>query len=573
MSDDNVLKSRTFAADRRTWLVTIVGAVALWVGTTMWLSRRLEIAPRRPASDDDGRFIALVFDRVAAIPDGGNLDRVRLRDELRAIAAAGWQPVTLAELRDAYRGDAKLPARPVLITFDEGYLATYEAADPVLRELRWPAVMFLRTERQEARDVSYLLWDRLRRMVATGLWEVGSGDPAPDPPEGAGEFPARPPGHALIAERLGRTPVPAWAPRGADPLNALGNTPSAPGVPWLGFADDVTGANDTAGSPFRIARLRVRPDWSRDELLRRMSLALEPPGAENGWVAGEGAVTVDGTSIVLSGRPRAEIWLPATRWADSWVLDAHVRPGAGEFWIAQPGDAPGREWRFGVVGGRAYLQDRAPGRPPYVIASADSGVPAGGRHAVHIVKRGRGVWIVWNGRPLRPTPIPLPSRWNGKTGIIAFQSGGVASLTIDDLKLVPFPYAVRTVASSPRAEDVALLARDAPEVAALSPPWATIGGTTVAETDFDRDLFSILGGRFAFDIMPTIEVRGDGAPAGSAAAWLASLPERLAAGGYQGVRLDLRDTGTATQPAWTATARDLDMALRRSGRRLVLVTR
>jgi hypothetical protein len=304
-----------------------------------------------------------------------------------------------------------------------------------------------------------------------------------------------------------------------------------------------------------------------------MSVALDPPGAQNGWIAGEGAATVDGTSIVLTGRPRAEIWLPATRWADSWVLDAHVRPGAGEFWITQPGDAPGREWRFGVVGGVAYLQDRVPGRPPYVIASARSGLPPGGRHTVHVVKRGRGVWIVWNGRPLRPAPIPLPSRWNGRIGIVAFQPGGVASLTIEDVRLAPFPYAVRTVASSPKAEDVVLLARDAPEVAALSPPWATIGGTTVSETDFDRDLFSILGGRFAFDIVPTIQVRGDGVPAGSAAAWVTRLPERLAADGYQGVRLDLRHTGAAAQPEWTAAVRDLDSALRRSGLRLVLVSR
>ena len=78
----------------------------------------------------------------------------------------------------------------MLVSFDEGYLATYESADPVLRELRWPAVMFLRTDRQENRDVSFLFWDRLRRMSQSGLWEIASGDPAKqDARDPAGRLP------------------------------------------------------------------------------------------------------------------------------------------------------------------------------------------------------------------------------------------------------------------------------------------------------------------------------------------------------------------------------------------------
>ena len=134
---NGALKSRTFARDRRTWLVTFaIGAVA-WAGTSAWLNRRVAYADRRPAAEEsDGRFVALAYDRIVAAPDGHHLDRVALRDQLLAFAREGWQPVTLAELLKAYRGTGRLPREPLLLTFDEGYLATYEAADPVLRELR-----------------------------------------------------------------------------------------------------------------------------------------------------------------------------------------------------------------------------------------------------------------------------------------------------------------------------------------------------------------------------------------------------------------------------------------------------
>src|SRR5580765_5820207 len=134
MTDPRSLKSRTFARDRRTWIVTLVLGAVVWAGTSAWLNRRVALAERRSADGtDDGRFVALAYDRVVPVPDGKNLDRATLRAQLRALEAAGWQPITLRDLRDAYRGTGRLPRKPLLLSFDEGYLATYESADPVLR--------------------------------------------------------------------------------------------------------------------------------------------------------------------------------------------------------------------------------------------------------------------------------------------------------------------------------------------------------------------------------------------------------------------------------------------------------
>jgi hypothetical protein len=525
----------------------------------------LFIAARTPAVEEsDGRFVALAYDRIVAVPDGHDLDRATLREQLLALAKAGWQPVTLGELADAYAGTGRLPRKPVLLTFDEGYLATYEAADPVLRELRWPAVMFLRTDRQEERDVSFLFWDRLRRMAQSGLWEIASGDPARGPATG-GKIPREAPGLALIGERLDLAPGPAWAPRGTEPLVALhcADEPSA----WLGFVDDPVGANDPESSPRRIARLRVDPRWTVAEFLRRAEVAVAPPvSGKAPWVPGESAAE-DGGVIRLEGRPRAEVWIPSTHWADDWRLEATVRLASGELWIAQPGSVPGREWRVGGTHEGLYVQDRRAGEPPYVLARSDAFGARNAAHEIRVVKRGAGIVVTWDGARLSATPVALPGRWRGRVGIVAYGGSGAALAAVERMDLTPLPYDVRVVSAQPDSGEVAMLARAAAEVAALSPPWAVVTGSSVEESPFDRDLFRILARRYAWDVLPTATIRS--ADPAAAQAWIRALPDRIAHEGWDGVRLDLR---AARAAEWERPLRELRATLERRHLRLVVVS-
>ena len=579
MNAREAFRSRTFARDRRTWIATLaLGAIA-WAGTDAWLNRHVRLAPRRPAATAaDARFVVLAFDRIVPRADGRNLDRLRLREELRALAAAGWQAVTLEDVRSALRGTAPLPAKPLLLTFDEGYLGTYEAADPVLREMRWPAVMFLRTERQEARDVSFLFWDRLRHMRQSGLWEIASGDPAPPEPAGPA-LPVDPPGGALIAKRLGAGGIKAWAPRGIEPLAALGRADvdsgaafAPAGPPWLGFTDDGVGANDPATHPFRIARLRVLPAWSTRELLDRLELAVSEPSARPtlALLDGHGSPQDATGELRLEGAPRAEAWFPATRWEDDWALELSVRVDSGEFWIVQPSGVPGHEWRFGGTGGNLYVQTRSPGKPPDVLAKALAGARRPAFHTVRLVKRGPGLVVFWDGRELFANPVAIPARARAKVGLVAYQAGGTAALTARRASLSAVPYAVRAAPSSPSAAEIAGWVRDAESIAALCPAWASLEGDAVRETPIDRDLFAILARRYAWDVLPGIGIRGGAAPGGQAGRWLASLPERASREGWAGVRLDLREVPSTVSPAWSDAARGLEAALRRHDKRLVL---
>jgi peptidoglycan/xylan/chitin deacetylase (PgdA/CDA1 family) len=60
--------------------------------------------------------------------------------QMRALARAGYHAVTLDQVRRAWRGRARLPAHPIVLSFDNGYRTQYTRALPVLRRLGWVGV-------------------------------------------------------------------------------------------------------------------------------------------------------------------------------------------------------------------------------------------------------------------------------------------------------------------------------------------------------------------------------------------------------------------------------------------------
>ena len=93
----------------------------------------------------------------------------RFSQHLDALARAGFRAVTLKQVWRAWHGGPALPARPVVITFDDGYAEQDAIARPALRRRGWRAVLNLQLDQVGARDG--LSRAAVRRMVAAG-WEV-----------------------------------------------------------------------------------------------------------------------------------------------------------------------------------------------------------------------------------------------------------------------------------------------------------------------------------------------------------------------------------------------------------------
>jgi peptidoglycan/xylan/chitin deacetylase (PgdA/CDA1 family) len=88
---------------------------------------------------------------------------------------AGYTTLTLDDLTEARRDRRRLPEKPVLITFDDGFASNYELAFPVLRRNGQRATIFMTPDRSSANFRAFAHLDRplndteLVELVAAGI--------------------------------------------------------------------------------------------------------------------------------------------------------------------------------------------------------------------------------------------------------------------------------------------------------------------------------------------------------------------------------------------------------------------
>ncbi|SOD50657.1 biofilm PGA synthesis lipoprotein PgaB [Pseudoxanthomonas wuyuanensis] len=103
------------------------------------------------------------------------------------LSGHGYRPVSLSDVQAAARGERRLPAKAVLLTFDDGLRSVYTHAFPLLRAYGYPALVAVVTswlDLPAGQQVDYgprpftgddfLTWEQLREMQASGLVEVAS---------------------------------------------------------------------------------------------------------------------------------------------------------------------------------------------------------------------------------------------------------------------------------------------------------------------------------------------------------------------------------------------------------------
>jgi peptidoglycan/xylan/chitin deacetylase (PgdA/CDA1 family) len=551
-------KARWFREDLVGWLLVAAASSSILLATDYWLNRRVLPADRDlPAAIPEPKILALAFDRIVSEPAPNKITGDELRRHLRTLERAGFVAVSLEALVRFYENGEPLPEKSLVLTFDHGYLSTYNAVDPVLRELGWPAVLFVMTERQERRDPFFVYWDRVEHMIASGVWEIGSHghnghDPIPvDEKGGTGpffvrrlwlaeafrieswqEFSERVQGDhdrakSILSQRTGRE-ILAYAP----PLHDVAGLSAAPeahqatrdivGSTYrLAFVDDRFGVNDRRSDPKRLKRLRVEPGLRSEELGRRIQFALggaTPPEMSwaEPWVSGSGEAKLEGDELVLRGLRRADVWRAGSQWVEDWELEGDVYTDGGELWVVQESDHGPEQWRFGGTAGRTYLQTRSPGEHTEVVASYRAAMTPSRWHHLKLIKRGAGVWVALDSEPLGEHPTYLPGSWRGNVGIVHWNPGETG-VRLRGLRFREVPFSARVLPSSlPSAEIQAAIA-DAPHLAALSPRLFEIDAMGLYRAPIDDELLRILSHRFGWEIVPTVRISGADPEVSSAA--------------------------------------------------------
>lgn len=95
--------------------------------------------------------------------------RAHFAAQVAWLAGRGYHAVTLQQVFDAWRGARTLPAKPIVFSFDDGYLSQVRNALPLLRERHWPGVLNL--EVANLQPVWGIRPPGVRKLIKAG-WEI-----------------------------------------------------------------------------------------------------------------------------------------------------------------------------------------------------------------------------------------------------------------------------------------------------------------------------------------------------------------------------------------------------------------
>ena len=99
------------------------------------------LSPRR-----DRGIPILAYHEIGAVSFGDSamfIDPAAFREQMEYLHAQGYTSITLRDLHIHFTTGAPLPRRPIVLTFDDGYVGVYENAWPIMREFGFTGVLFV----------------------------------------------------------------------------------------------------------------------------------------------------------------------------------------------------------------------------------------------------------------------------------------------------------------------------------------------------------------------------------------------------------------------------------------------
>ncbi len=117
----------------------------------------------------------LMYHYVSEPPPDSDIYRVDLsvapesfRRQMAYLKDNGYTPVDFDELSTAIVAQTELPEKPILLTFDDGYLDSYETVYPILQAYGFKGTFFIITEFVDAGREGYMTWPMIEEMAQAG---------------------------------------------------------------------------------------------------------------------------------------------------------------------------------------------------------------------------------------------------------------------------------------------------------------------------------------------------------------------------------------------------------------------
>lgn len=124
----------------------------------------------------------IMYHSLAGMIGDTSISGEAFETDLQYLRAHGYTAVTLAQLADFVHGDASLPEKPVVLTFDDGYWNNYSIGLPLVKEYDTPIVVSVIGKDTEIwSDIpsenlrhGHVTWGQIREMADSGLVEIAN---------------------------------------------------------------------------------------------------------------------------------------------------------------------------------------------------------------------------------------------------------------------------------------------------------------------------------------------------------------------------------------------------------------
>ena len=125
------------------------------------------------------RVPILMYHYISDPPRGANDIRLDLslsgpdfELQLRYLINEGYHSISMQDLIMHIQQGTPLPAKPIILTFDDGYKDAFTVAFPLLKKYGFTGTFFIFTQPIEKENRDYLSWQEVELMSAAGM-EIG----------------------------------------------------------------------------------------------------------------------------------------------------------------------------------------------------------------------------------------------------------------------------------------------------------------------------------------------------------------------------------------------------------------
>ncbi|VAW43542.1 polysaccharide deacetylase [hydrothermal vent metagenome] len=223
----------------------------------------------------------LMYHYISQPPEDADVYRVDLsvppenfRAQMQYLADNGHTPIDLYTLSRAITHNEPLPDKPVILTFDDGYIDMYVNAYPILQQFGFVGTFFIPTEFIDNNRIGYMNWTMIEEMAAAGQRFEPHSRTHPDLREHEADYliweilgPQE-----TLAAHIGYTPRYFAYPAGRYDDNVIAMLLQ---LDFWGAVTTAAGHEQSFTSRYTWPRLRIRNNTPLPEFIDLLNLALE----------------------------------------------------------------------------------------------------------------------------------------------------------------------------------------------------------------------------------------------------------------------------------------------------------